>query len=349
MRTLTMLLTLATGLAASCNDTTTMIQTAIDNASAQGGGWAAIPCGFHATLPLQLRSGVKIGSAHCIGSDSANETHRLITLGACSHDQDHIISVNAGTNQGISEIIFDLSNLTRPSQAIQDGVGAVGLIIENNKFLNISITKQCTACPQGSQSYHAIGLSGCLGCIVRGNHVPQSGGDALNFNSGEYVVTDNLVENVGDGCIAMNNNAFGVVSNNILRRCNLGIGAGPSGSVDAATNSTPFAISNNVIEDCDYAILMGWFHYQDRVGPMNTVISGNIIRRPRQAGIQYKGDHIDGAMIIQGNQITHSGYPNSQPPGPESGRPIPPGVPGFGRGIFVQSLQDVQVKIDSCA
>ena len=26
---------------------------------------------------------------------------------------------------------------------------------------------------------------------------------------GEYIITENLVENTGDGCIAMNNNAFG--------------------------------------------------------------------------------------------------------------------------------------------
>ena len=53
----------------------------------------------------------------------------------------------------------------------------------------------------GMQAYSAIGLSGCVGCVVRGNHVPQSGGDALNFNSGEYIITENLVENTGDGCM----------------------------------------------------------------------------------------------------------------------------------------------------
>ena len=36
----------------------------------------------------------------------------------------------------------------------------MGLIIENNKFINISVTKQCNSCPQGAQSYHAISLSG---------------------------------------------------------------------------------------------------------------------------------------------------------------------------------------------
>ena len=46
----------------------------------------------------------------------------------------------------------------------------------------------------------------------------------------------------------MNNDAFGVVSHNILRSCNLGVGAGPSGQLSSKGNSTPFVISNNLIE-----------------------------------------------------------------------------------------------------
>jgi len=76
----------------------------------------------------------------------------------------------------------------------------------------------------------------------------------------------------------MNNNAFGTVSNNILRRCNLGIGAGPSGGCNMPcppegcnppcgvprgtagdTNSTAFIVAGNTIEDCDYGMLLGWF------------------------------------------------------------------------------------------
>ena len=40
-----------------------------------------------------------------------------------------------------------------------------------------------TMCKHNVQAYSAIGLSGCVGCVIRGNHVPRSGGDALNFNS----------------------------------------------------------------------------------------------------------------------------------------------------------------------
>ena len=76
---------------------------------------------------------------------------------------------------------------------------------------------------------------------------------------------------------------------------------------------------------------------------MNTVISGNVIRRSRQAGIQYRGDGVDGAVIIQGNQVVHSGYPNQVPPGPESRRPIDPHKPGEGRGIYAWAIRDVQI------
>jgi hypothetical protein len=53
----------------------------------------------------------------------------------------------------------------------------------------------------------------------------------------------------------MNNNAFGLVSGNILRRCSLGVGAGPAGALASAANSTPFSITANLIEDCDYGLL----------------------------------------------------------------------------------------------
>ena len=57
----------------------------------------------------------------------------------------------------------------------------------------------------------------------------------------------------------------------------------------------------------------------------------------------HRGNGIDGALLIQGNQVSHSGYPNEVPPGPESRRPINPNVPGYGRGIYAWSVQDVQI------
>ena len=190
---------------AECNATTALLQAALDAAAARGGGWARVPCGFHATLALQLPSRVKLGSTHCVGAEAVEAANRssLLTLGACDPvSQDHIIAVMGGTGQAISGVIFDHSNFTKPSQAVTSGgvagldnttdefnVGSTGFVLENCQFLNIATYDKCPPpkCQHtnGMQGYSAIGLSGCIGCVIRGNHVPHSGGDALNFNSGE--------------------------------------------------------------------------------------------------------------------------------------------------------------------
>ena len=78
----------------------------------------------------------------------------------------------------------------------------MNFLLEHCVFLRIPMTDRCPPpkCQHtnGMQAYGAIGLNGCIGCVIRGNYVPQSGGDALNFNSGEYIVTENVVENTGD-------------------------------------------------------------------------------------------------------------------------------------------------------
>jgi hypothetical protein len=234
--------------------------------------------------------------------------------------------------QRVEGVVFDCSNITndanRVAQAITGGSGSVGLAIVGNQFYNIS---------NNSQGFHALSLGGCRGCIVSDNFVSQSGGDALNFNSGEYIITGNTVQDVGDGCIAMNNNAFGIVSNNILRRCNLGVGAGPAGSVPTSNASTPFTVSNNMIEDSDFGILLGWFAYKDRLGPVNCIVSNNIIRRIRSVAIRYDGDpaKLSGTWTITGNQITHAGFPASQPPRTTG--------EGAGQGIVLAGISNIQV------
>lgn len=155
-----------------------MLQGIIDQTAASGGGWAQLPCGFHATLALQLPSLVKIGSAHCHAFKPGPPSQQLITLGACAAGaQQHIIAVGNGTGQVISGIVFDHTNLTDPSTrsscAVTGGGGSQGFVLENSQFLNINMT---------SQGFSAIQLGGCSGCTVRGNYVPHSGGDALNFN-----------------------------------------------------------------------------------------------------------------------------------------------------------------------
>ena len=313
-----------------CASATANLQAILDATAKNGGGWAPLPCGHYATLALTLPSSVKLG--RCLPVPGRPGT---LTLGACEPGkQQHIISVGNGTGQAISGVYFDHANLTDPSTrsscAVTGGSGSVGFLLENSHFLNINTT---------SQGFSAIQMSGCSGCIVRGNVVPRSGGDALNFNSGTYIVTENLVENVGDGCIAMNNNAFGLVSNNVLRSCNLGVGAGPSGSASSFTDSTPFAITGNQIEDCDYGVLLGWFGYKGRVGPVATIVSDNIILRPRSSGIQNNGGPgaFDGSFIVHGNQITHAGSPATQPPHTSSRL-------GPGHGIVASSVRDVQIS-----
>ena len=161
-----------------CTETTHRLQDIIDQTAASGGGWAKLPCGFHATLALQLPSGVKVGSAHCHSPEPDISHHRLVTLGGCAAGtQQHIISVRNGTGQAISGIVFDHTNLTDPSTrtscAVTGGGGSQGFVLENSQFLNINMT---------SQGFSAIQIAGCSGCTIRGNYVPQSGGDALNFN-----------------------------------------------------------------------------------------------------------------------------------------------------------------------
>ena len=130
------------------------------------------------TLALTLPSGVKIGSAHCHADPTSLRSQLKLTLGACAAGtQQHIIAISNGTGQAISGVVFDHTNLTDPSTrsscAVTGGGGSQGFVLENSQFLNINMT---------SQGFSAIQMGGCSGCIVRGNYVPNSGGDALNFN-----------------------------------------------------------------------------------------------------------------------------------------------------------------------
>ena len=258
-----------------------------------------------------------------------------LVFGACTAAQMHILHIT-GDNVTVSGIRFDASNLT--SDANRDmaciksegGVPQRNLIVEGNRFEAINTT---------SQGYHALSLSGCRSCIIRDNYVPSSGGDALNFNSGEYTITGNVVENTGDGCIALNNNAVGIVSHNTLRRCNLGIGAGPSGTASQPNISEPFVITSNLMEDCDYGVLLGWFGYTDRLGPVGVVISNNIIRRVRSTAIGANAapGRLGGALIISNNHVYRAGFPASPPPH------TPPSKAGPGTGIVVAGLRTVSI------
>lgn len=179
----TQLTAAATAAAIRCAATTALIQGIMDDTSKAGGGYAEIPCGFHATLALVLPHRVKLDSARCTAGSGAvvreYQSQPLLTLGACQPGvQKHIIAVGNGTGQAISGVVFDHTNLTneagRSSCAVTGGGGSQGFVLENSRFENINMT---------SQGFSAIQMAGCSGCTVRGNYVPNSGGDALNFNS----------------------------------------------------------------------------------------------------------------------------------------------------------------------
>lgn len=321
-----------TNLDAGCASSTALLQAAVDAAAAAGGAVVRISCGFHAIGPLSLHGGVTLDARLCAAAPPGTAAGQL-TLGACAAEQMHILHI-AGNNVTVAGVRFDCANLTldtnRDMAAVHTVSAVRGLTLQSNRFLRINTT---------SQGFHAAILSDCTGCSVRDNFVSQSGGDALNFNAGEYLISGNTVQDTGDGCIALNNNAFGVVSNNILRRCNLGIGAGPAGAAATANASTPFVITGNLIEDSDFGVLLGWFAYNGRLGPVNCIVSSNIIRRCRSAAIQNNGapGQLGGAWLISDNQITHTGFPASPPPHTAAG-------PGAGHGIVAATLHDVAIR-----
>ena len=164
-----------------CTATTAMLQKLIDTAaSAVGGGYAQIPCGFHATLALTLPSGVRISSANCV--PQGGQVPTLLTLGACARgEQQHIIAVANGTGQMISGVIFDHTNLTDPSTrtscAVTGGGGAQGFVLEHSQFLNINMT---------SQGFSAIQMAGCSGCTIRGT---------ANCNTNGHLLGEFSIEN----------------------------------------------------------------------------------------------------------------------------------------------------------
>ena len=135
---------------AGCAGTTATLQAILDATATAGGGWAPIPCGFHATAPLTLPSGVKVGAAHCVGGGGAAAAEpRRVTLGACASagaPQQHIVAIGNGTGQAISGLEFDHTNLTDPSTrsscAVTGGSGSTGFVLENSRFLNINTTSQ---------------------------------------------------------------------------------------------------------------------------------------------------------------------------------------------------------------
>ena len=212
-------------------------------------------------------------------------------------------------NSSILNIDFDASNLSSSDINLEKScisttgnVGIVsGIIINGCRFLNLSLSI--------GQRIHSVQLF--YGeAQVSNNYTPQCGGDIYNFNNGRFIVTNNIALNSKDGGIAFNNVARGVIANNYIYKCDLGIGAGPEG-----TDSNPdhtLLISANEIEACGDGINMGYFGYDEdfKQAPINVKIIGNTIADCLRTGIRYDpspSNQADAYVIIIGNTIHNTG------------------------------------------
>lgn len=329
------------GAAMPCNETLNELQLLVDQIGSAGGGEVMLPCGrTEISAELVLPSGVRLRGATASPGNGCQES----TLALC-HPNPYIVRFADGLHArtGIQGVTFDCRNLLTPAAGSAPGIGRAAVVATSHTLSGTEILiSDCVFLniPMVDQSYHAVGLAN-LEATVRNNWVNQSGGDALNFNSGQYIIDGNHVHDVGDGCVALNNNALGVVSNNILQRCNLAIGCGPEGS-QRDNNTHPFIISNNLIEDSDYGVLLGWFGFVGGEGPTQVLVSGNDILRCRTASIRYDGNPngTDGFLTVAANRISRAGeFPQQQPP-PGSQQPSP----NDGNGIVVVGIRDVVVE-----
>ena len=175
---------------------------------------------------------------------------------------------------------------------------------------------------------------------VADNYCDGCAGDIYNFNAGVFVVTGNKAFNGGDGGIAMNNNAQGIVAGNIIRRCDLGAGLGHAGTT--AGIDYAIAISGNDIQDCREGINLGWFGFAGQEAPREAKITGNTIKNCKRNAIRYDGrDSVQPALlIIDGNTITGTGSTNYDGAAPAPSEANTDGVGlfvGGGRGVVISN------------
>lgn len=273
-------------------DDTASIQAAIDYATSLGTAVVSLGVGSYLVDSVILKSGVKLSTDGGRIKIKAGSLYGLrIASGA--------------DNVSVEGITFDCAGLT-----VNGGISDSGTVIRNiGAATNVRILNNSFYDVAQGQNSHVIVFSG-VQAEVSGNYVEQCGGDVLNFNDGHYIVTNNRIFNSdtpGDGGIAFNNNAFGIIANNYIYRCDLGVGMGPVGTTAAGHHTT--VISGNEIVGCEFGINMGWYSYAGRVGPRNVKIIGNTIDKCKTRGIAYYGDldTTPAYMVISANTITNSG------------------------------------------
>jgi hypothetical protein len=283
-------------------DDTAAIQAAVNAVSANPIGGT-----------LYFSDGIYITQEITVGSNIIIEGNGTTLKGKTG--QNYIFRLTGLENITIQNFIFDCVGLTdvnpNPSDSgikssaiyVRVGTGSFNNIkILNNRFINISMT---------SPDYHAVGFND-VNCIVSNNFVDQCGGDVLNFNGGINIVTNNQIRNGGDGGVAFNNGARGIISDNYIYKCDLGVGCGPEGfTTDTSYNNT-LQIDSNTIDSCDWGVNLGWFGFAGREGPENFSVTNNSFYNCKSHAIRYDGR--TGAWnpngVISNNVVYRTGSPN---------------------------------------
>lgn len=254
-------------------DDTNSVQSAINSIFSNGGGNLIFPKGIYKLKEITLRSNITL-----MGENGS----KILTSGQIPYQ---ITFDSNSKNINICNLTFSSPGIdpslcaNNESSVIRDLGGCKNIRVENCSFYDIPTSK--------GQRYHASILNSENNYFVN-NYSEQCGGDTFNFNNGYNVVTGNIIKNCGDGGIAFNNGAQGIISNNLIYKCNLGIGAGPEGTIDNQYHT--LTISGNEISSCDMAINMGWFGYKGREGPINATITGNTITKTKRVAIGYWGN-----------------------------------------------------------
>ena len=267
------------------------IQAALNYITSIGGGTLFFPPGVYASDRIGIYSNTKIE-----GSGA--------TLKTFGNPDRQIYLIANSENITISNMNFDSPGLV-PAPPLEAGViwdlgNQVNFRLENCSFYNIPLNL--------GQRMTAIQMQ-AVSCIIKNNYVDQCGGDCLNFNgTGFNIVTGNWIQNGGDGGIAFNNGAKGCITGNVIKKCVLGVGSGPTGTT--ADPFSSYSVTGNTIDSCDLGMDLGAFGFAGREGPVNVSISGNTITRCKTTGIRYFGKiggGTDAKIAFTGNVISDMG------------------------------------------
>jgi len=283
-------------------DDTAAIQAAVNAVSANPiGGTLYFADGIYITQEITVGSNIIIeGNGSTLkGKTGQNYIFRLVGLENITI-QNFILDC-----VGLSIINPNPIDVGLRSSAIYVRVGS-GLFnnvkILNNRFINI---------PTTSPEYHAIGFNN-VNCIVSNNFSDQCGGDVFNFNGGIIICNNNQIRNGGDGGVAYNNGARGIISDNYIYKCNLGIGCGAVGNTTDPSYNNTLQIDSNTIDSCDWGVNLGWFGFAGREGPENFSVTNNSFYNCRSHAIRYDGrtNTWNPNGVISNNVIYRTGSPD---------------------------------------